>query len=237
MPTKLLMPLLGKSVTDATITKWLKSTGDKVEEYEPLLEVNTDKVDTEIPSPSSGMILAEIAMEGEVVKVGALLGWIGQPGEAIPQEGSFTEPLAITTPNQPAIIPAPLPQPVPARELGFISPVVAKIAQEQSVDLSKVPGTGMGGRITKKDLEKYLETLKLSPVVPLTGVQSTSAPINLNAPQPRHRSARYVTFSRILHSDTPDPYSESYCRAHGNERAYCPPCIHRYGSGYDPCNR
>ena len=87
MPTKLLMPLLGEAVTDATVTKWLKSTGDKVEEYEPILEVNTDKVDTEIPSPTSGVILAELAKEGEVIKVGALLAWIGQPGEAIPPAG------------------------------------------------------------------------------------------------------------------------------------------------------
>jgi len=84
MPTKLIMPLLGEAVTDATVVKWLKSIGDKVEQYDPILEVNTDKVDTEIPSPSSGVILAEFAKEGEVIKVGALLGWIGQPGEAIP---------------------------------------------------------------------------------------------------------------------------------------------------------
>ena len=71
MPTKLIMPLLGESVTDATVIKWLKSPGDKVEQYEPVLEVNTDKVDTEIPSPTSGVILAALAKEGEVVKLGA----------------------------------------------------------------------------------------------------------------------------------------------------------------------
>src|SRR5512137_2781040 len=94
MPTKLIMPLLGEAVTDATVTKWLKSTGDKVEEYEPLLEVNTDKVDTEIPSPTSGVILAELAKEGEVIKVGSLLAWIGQPGEAIPSEGTSDQPVS-----------------------------------------------------------------------------------------------------------------------------------------------
>jgi 2-oxoglutarate dehydrogenase E2 component (dihydrolipoamide succinyltransferase) len=102
MPTKLLMPLLGEAVTDATVTKWLKSIGDKVEEYEPVLEINTDKVDTEIPSPTSGVILAEYAKEGEVVKVGALLAWIGQAGEAIPQEGVPESAVpVIAPPNQP----------------------------------------------------------------------------------------------------------------------------------------
>ncbi len=168
MPTKLLMPLLGESVTDATVTKWLKSTGDKVVEYEPVLEVNTDKVDTEIPSPTSGVILAEFAKEGEVIKVGALLAWIGQPGEDIPSEGAPEQP-AVTSAPVPATPPSLTPrsedrtaaaadEPAAPRELGFISPVVAKIAAEHKVDLSKVPGTGMGGRITKKDIEKYLAT-------------------------------------------------------------------------------
>jgi len=165
MPTKLIMPLLGESVTEATVIKWLKSTGDKVEEYEPVLEVNTDKVDTEIPSPTSGVILAAMAKEGEVVKVGALLGWIGQPGEAIPDQAAPEQPATVSPPVTPSVLPtiAPPPQPVTPRELGFISPVVAKIAAERNVDLSKVPGTGMGGRITKKDLETYLETGKQVP--------------------------------------------------------------------------
>jgi pyruvate/2-oxoglutarate dehydrogenase complex dihydrolipoamide acyltransferase (E2) component len=177
MPTKLLMPLLGESVTDATVTKWLKYTGDKVEEYEPLLEVNTDKVDTEIPSPTSGVILAELAREGEVVKVGALLGWIGHAGETIPQEGAPSEGMAVSAPVQPINISVPTPSAptAPPRELGFISPVVAKIAAEQNVDLSKVPGTGLGGRITKKDIEKYLDAVKLSPTIPLPGTQPTPA--------------------------------------------------------------
>ena len=161
MPTKLIMPLLGESVTDATITKWLKSTGDKVEEYEPVLEVNTDKVDTEIPSPTTGVILTELAKEGEVVKVGALLGWIGQPGESIPEgETESTAPVTAAVPP-PAMPSAPPPA---TRELGFISPVVAKIAAEENVDLSKVTGTGMGGRITKKDLQTYLEAQKAAPM-------------------------------------------------------------------------
>ena len=168
MPTKLIMPLLGEAVTDATITKWLKSIGDKVEEYDPILEVNTDKVDTEIPCPTSGVVLAELVKEGEVVKVGALLGWIGQPGETIPEVGVPQQPTAVV----PSVIISPLPPASPSpqlsqpRELGFISPVVAKIAAEQNVDLLKVQGTGMGGRITKRDIEKYLGSREQSPTAP-----------------------------------------------------------------------
>ena len=176
MPTKLIMPLLGEAVTDATVTKWLKAVGDKVEEYEPVLEVNTDKVDTEVPSPTSGVILAELAKEGEVVKVGDVLAWIGQPGEAVPEaEGVPAQPAAavappsaqastppqVSAPAQP--VAAPVAAPAAPRELGFISPVVAKIAADQNVDLSQVPGTGMGGRITKKDVEKYVEARKQAP--------------------------------------------------------------------------
>jgi 2-oxoglutarate dehydrogenase E2 component (dihydrolipoamide succinyltransferase) len=178
MPAKLLMPLLGESVTEATVTKWLKSTGDKVEEYEPILEVNTDKVDTEIPSPTSGVILAALVNEGEVVQVGALLGWIGQPGEAIPEENAAKQPVAVSTAAFPSVpsVAAPSPQQAPPRELGFISPVVAKIAAEQNVDLSKVPGTGMGGRITKKDIEAYLEARKQAPTAPGTIAQPVPTP-------------------------------------------------------------
>jgi 2-oxoglutarate dehydrogenase dihydrolipoamide succinyltransferase (E2 component) len=185
MPTKLVMPLLGEAVTDATLTKWIKSTGDKVEEYEPVLEVNTDKVDTEIPSPTSGVILETLAKEGEVVKVGAVLAWIGQPGEAIPAEGAQAQPSAATpapAPAETAAAPAPA-QPAPEatarRELGFISPVVARIATDQNVDLSQVTGTGMGGRITKKDIEKYIEARKQAPPA-----QAPAQPAPAAAPAP-----------------------------------------------------
>ncbi len=175
MPVKLIMPLLGEAVTDATVTRWLKSTGDKVDEYEPVMEVNTDKVDTEIPSPTSGVILAEYVKEGEVIKVGTLLGWIGQPGESLPEEDASTQPMAPVPASVVAPITATPPaQPTSARELGFISPVVAKIAAEQNVDLSKVPGTGMGGRITKKDIEKYLEG----------GISTSAAPVLSPVPIP-----------------------------------------------------
>jgi pyruvate/2-oxoglutarate dehydrogenase complex dihydrolipoamide acyltransferase (E2) component len=183
MPTKLIMPLLGEAVTDATVTKWLKSVGDKVEQYEAVLEVNTDKVDTEIPCPISGVILAQLVKEGDVVKVGALLGWVGQPGEPIPAVGatdqSMEAPISLVSSTLPPVVPTA--NPALAHELGFISPVVAKIAAEQNVDLSTVQGTGMGGRITKKDMEKYLEDRKFTPAAQIAISSSSSTPPSVSS--------------------------------------------------------
>jgi 2-oxoglutarate dehydrogenase dihydrolipoamide succinyltransferase (E2 component) len=170
MPVKVTMPQLGESVVEGTITKWLKSVGDPVEEFEPLLEVNTDKVDSEIPSPSSGTLLQILVPEGTTVQAGELLALISEQGEA----GAEAPPPEIVrsaeTPSQPEMDrvsppvptepvsrPGPALPPVGRSELGFISPVVAKIAAEHNLDLRKVTGTGQGGRITKKDVLAYLE--------------------------------------------------------------------------------
>ncbi len=88
MATEVIMPQLGESVVEGTITKWLKAVGDPVEEYEALLEVNTDKVDTEVPSPASGVLLARLVEEGTLVHAGALLAWIGASGEQIAGESA-----------------------------------------------------------------------------------------------------------------------------------------------------
>jgi 2-oxoglutarate dehydrogenase dihydrolipoamide succinyltransferase (E2 component) len=190
MATKVIMPQLGESVNEGTITKWLKAPGEKVEEYEPLVEVNTDKVDTEIPSPGPGIVLATLVATGTTVHAGTLLAWIGQPGEVIPgEEGSplgesstpiETIPESLPTPDLPSVPATDLVSeyqnnsyqpPVPGRdrELGFISPVVARIASENAIDLSQVKGTGQGDRITKKDVLAYIENRgveKREPSVP-----------------------------------------------------------------------
>ncbi|MDI6695558.1 MAG: dihydrolipoamide acetyltransferase family protein [Anaerolineales bacterium] len=177
MPTQVIMPQLGESVIEGTITRWLKSVGDPVEEYEPLVEINTDKVDTEVPSPASGVILEILVPEGVTVQAGAPLAVIGQAGEVVsaPQiSGERAQPA------QPAEAPAATTAaPSPRRDLGFISPVVAKIASEHQIDLSQVVGTGQGGRITKKDVLNYLEQRsKESPVLaPVAAPQvSSTAP-------------------------------------------------------------
>ena len=87
MPIKVIMPQLGESVTEGTISKWLKEIGDEIKEFEPLLEINTDKVDSEIASPGDGTLLAKLAEEGSVVSVGTILAWIGAEGESIPDHG------------------------------------------------------------------------------------------------------------------------------------------------------
>ena len=165
MATQVLMPQLGEAVEEATITKWLKTEGDKVEEYEPLVEINTDKVDTELPSPATGTLLKIVRPEeGVAVEVGMILAWIGEPGESIPDGNSISEKDV-----QEAIITAsskvyPISTTVVESELdlgatqnlGFISPVVAKIAAEHGVDLRNITGSGLKGRITKKDIIDYI---------------------------------------------------------------------------------
>jgi len=157
MPIQVLMPQLGESVTEGTITKWLKAQGEAVNEYDPLVEVNTDKVDTEIPSPAAGFLGDILIPEGAVAKAGALLAWIVQPGEsaALPvPPGQAGSP---ASPASPELIPPGAPAASAARrDLGLISPVVATLAAEHSLDLAQVPGRGLGGRNTKKDVQDYL---------------------------------------------------------------------------------
>jgi 2-oxoglutarate dehydrogenase E2 component (dihydrolipoamide succinyltransferase) len=169
MPVKVIMPQLGESVIEGTVSKWLKARGDKVEEFEPLLEVNTDKVDSEIPSPAEGVLLEILVPEGTTVTAGTLLAWIGAEGESAPggngapaERVNVPKPELASPPPEPG---APAPYQVRDRGLGFISPVVARIASEEGLDLSQVPGTGQGGRITKKDVLAYLERRKETPTV------------------------------------------------------------------------
>lgn len=168
MSTQVLMPRLGESVDEGTISKWLKAIGDPVAQYEPLLEVNTDKVDTEIPSPAAGTVLEILAPEGSIVQVGTPLARIGAPGET-DFNGDQPAPASIPAPaapapampappfSSPSVSPVATPSPIQERDLGFISPVVKRIAREHNVDLRQVTGSGQGGRITKLDVLDYLE--------------------------------------------------------------------------------
>lgn len=166
MATKVLVPLLGEGVEEVTVTKWLKKEGDAVKELEPLLEVNTDKVDTEIPAPASGTVLKIVAQEGVPAKVGAILAFIGKPGESVDSgqlavasgksAGATSKVVtdqgqSSATNSQPSTTNRP-----PSTEIGFISPVVAKIAAEHGVNLSQVQGTGLNGRITKNDVLAFV---------------------------------------------------------------------------------
>lgn len=158
MSTKVLVPLLGEGVEEVTVIKWLKQEGDAVKELEPLLEVNTDKVDTEIPAPVSGTVLKIIAPEGLPARVGEVLAFIGKPGEST--DAAAVSPAPTARPVQTAEPPVPAAPDRPTggpATTGFISPVVARIAAERRIDLSRVRGTGLNGRITKNDVLGYAE--------------------------------------------------------------------------------
>ena len=166
MATRVIMPQLGESVVEGTVARWLKKEGDSVAEFEALLEVNTDKVDTEVPSPASGQVLQVYVPEGQTVQAGTLLAMIGEPGEAVPEApgpGAAPAPAQLAAGAAPAAPPpaagaaAPHAHERAGEDLGFISPVVAKMAAEHRLDLSRVRGTGRGGRITKKDVLAHLE--------------------------------------------------------------------------------
>jgi pyruvate/2-oxoglutarate dehydrogenase complex dihydrolipoamide acyltransferase (E2) component len=146
MPVDVKMPQLGESVTEGTIGRWLKQPGEAVAKYEPLLEVTTDKVDSEVPSTVDGTVLELLVPEGETVPVGALLARIAtaDDGPRLAAPGGA----AGSTKNQPPH------QPDGANS--FVSPVVARLAAEHNLDLSRLRGTGANGRITKRDVEQYL---------------------------------------------------------------------------------
>ena len=186
------LPALGESVTEGTVTRWLKQVGERVEVDEPLLEVSTDKVDTEIPSPISGIVEAILVQEDETVAVGTVLAHIGDgsgagaapaapaaevapapvaepapaatPAPAAPVVPAPSAPAPVAAPTAPAPVAAPPAPPAPAAPVaapaapasssnpGYVTPIVRKLANEQGVDLSRVQGTGIGGRIRKEDV-------------------------------------------------------------------------------------
>ena len=175
MSTDIVMPQMGESIFEGTITKWLKKPGDKVERDEPLFEISTDKVDAEIPSPSAG-VLKEIKVgEGKTVPIQTVVGTIDSAdgaAAAAPSKTAAPAAIAKATPQAPAAQaakPAAAPPPAskhaspaapaaPAREGARIhsSPLVRRMAKEHGIDLASVAGTGQGGRISKQDIEAYI---------------------------------------------------------------------------------
>ena len=171
--TPVVMPALGESVTEGTVTRWLKNVGDNVSVDEPLLEVSTDKVDTEIPSPASGVLLSIDVPVDSTVAVGTKLASIGASGSApasnpapAPAAPAAATPKIVPTPPQtpPPLIPKPAPaaptpvvaaapiQKTSVLDDSYVTPIVRKLAAENGVDLSRVKGTGVGGRIRKEDV-------------------------------------------------------------------------------------
>ena len=177
------MPALGESVTEGTVTRWLKNVGDQVIVDEALLEVSTDKVDTEIPSPVTGVILSIDVPVDSTVPVGARLATIGAVGGAPVTAPASVIPAPVVAVAAPIATPAPLiatPAPVApvvaaiSNEDAYVTPIVRKLAAEQGVDLSKVSGSGIGGRIRKEDV---IAASKPAPVItPSAPVSATSSP-------------------------------------------------------------
>jgi 2-oxoglutarate dehydrogenase complex dihydrolipoamide succinyltransferase (E2) component len=155
MATNIVMPQLGESVVEGTIGKWLKQIGDQIEQYEPVLEVITDKVTTEIPAPASGTLLQILVAEGATVQAGTPLAVIGAPGEVAAPSTPITP-----SPNRP-ITESPN-HPITQR----LTPVVARMIAEHNIttaELATIRGTGEGGRISKKDIENFLRTRAPAP--------------------------------------------------------------------------
>lgn len=175
MSESVVLPALGESVTEGTVTRWLKKVGDSVAVDEPLVEVSTDKVDTEIPSPVAGVIEQILVQEDETVQVGAVLVIIGDgsgAGSSAPAPAVEATPAPVVeAPVAPAYIPpaAPAPAAAPVTQVaatpaatpvattgsvdaGYVTPLVRKLAQETGIDLSQIAGTGVGGRIRKDDV-------------------------------------------------------------------------------------
>ena len=156
MATKIIMPQLGESVVDGTVGEWLKQVGDAIEEYEPIVRVSTDKVDTEVPAPAAGVLLKIHIAEGETVDSGVVLGLIGEANESTDdQTAKEAQPTATR-----------LAEPTPVknstrtqsgRYTGHMTPVVARMAAEHELDLSQIEGSGRDGRITKKDVLAYMQ--------------------------------------------------------------------------------
>jgi len=164
MPTDIIMPQMGESIVEGTITKWLKKPGDKVQRDEPLFEISTDKVDAEIPAPASGVLQEIKVAEGTTVGVNTIVGTIAADGEAAaatakpaaaPEKREEKKPAAAATPA-PTASAAPT-QESTADEEARSSPLVRKIAREHGVSLSQISGTGLGGRITKQDIMAFIE--------------------------------------------------------------------------------
>jgi 2-oxoglutarate dehydrogenase E2 component (dihydrolipoamide succinyltransferase) len=191
--TVITMPALGESVSEGTVTRWLKNVGDSVAVDEALLEVSTDKVDTEIPSPVAGTLLAIDVPVDTTVAVGARLGLIGVSGQNVSAQvaevpAPVVTPVSVPAPQpvvsapapQPAAVPAPpaTAAPVSQPQDAYVTPIVRKLANELGINLANVRGTGIGGRIRKEDLQA------LAPQSAAPSVTTTAAAATPSAPRP-----------------------------------------------------
>ena len=209
MSTEVVMPQMGESIAEGTITKWLKKVGERVERDEPLFEISTDKVDAEIPSPAAGTLTEIRFNEGDTVEVNKVVAVLD--GDGAGAAPSAQEPVKSVSPEPVKVEPPPAPEPTPpppapagaaatAEDLRRTksSPLVRKIAQEHGVDISQLEGTGLSGRVTKNDILSFIESGSApaaapsakpqapaaAPATPTKPATQPAAPAELPAPPP-----------------------------------------------------
>ena len=200
MATTVIMPQLGEAVIEGTIAAWLKEPGDSVAQYEPLLEIETDKVTTEATAEVAGTLLKILVPAGETVEVGTVLAVIGKPGEDIDQDLEFIEVAGNLDPAlereiaSPSAVSPAASEPVPPPSngpgqgrsgvyKGRISPVVGRIAEEHNIDLNLVQGTGREGRITKRDILDYIDLRNKGLAVGVLPVSTTETGLAQEPPK------------------------------------------------------
>lgn len=211
---EVVLPQLGETVTEGTITRWFKKVGDSVKADEPLFEVSTDKVDTEVPSPVAGTLLEIRVPEGETVPVGAVIAVVGD-GVAAPAAPATpapaAEPAPVAAPATPAPTAAPAPAPTPAPvpspvasapatsstegDNRLLSPVVRRLVAEHGLNVGQITGTGPGGRITREDVLDHIDAVasgKVQPSAPVAPVPPAPAPTPAPTPAPAVASSTPV---------------------------------------------
>jgi 2-oxoglutarate dehydrogenase E2 component (dihydrolipoamide succinyltransferase) len=190
------MPQMGVSVSEGTITKWNKQVGEHVDADETILEISTDKVDTEVPAPASGVVSEILVQEGETVAVGTVLARIGGEGAAAAPAAAPPEPATQAAADESEKAASEVAEPTPAQQeaapapvaahsgngKAFVSPVVARIASEHGIDPAQVAGSGSGGRVTKKDILAFLEADASKQASPATPEASAAPPAPPQAP-------------------------------------------------------
>ncbi|HPR34422.1 MAG TPA: dihydrolipoamide acetyltransferase family protein [Anaerolineaceae bacterium] len=219
MATKLIAPRPGEGVEELTVVAWLKQVGDQVEEFESVVELETDKVVTEFPSPISGTLLRIDVAAGDSVKVGEVMGLIGKPGESLDEAAQ--EPAQVPQPQEAPAEEIKQEKPVvtekTAAKSSFLSPLVRKMLDEHQLDPDQIQGTGSGGRITKQDVEAFLASpkkeaqrapepkpdLKEKPAQP---AKSAPVPSDLPGTLIPHTSTRKQIAARMVDSVLTSPH-------------------------------
>ena len=236
------MPQMGESIAEGTIVRWIKKVGERVDRDEPLFEISTDKVDAEIQSPAAGVLVEIRAKEGETVPVNSVVAVIGEAGAAVaavPVKADVPVQAPAPTPAPKPAPAAPVPLPPPAHAVAppaeaadqgapdgqrqKSSPLVRKIAQEHNLELGRVPGTGLGGRVTKDDILGYLGKGERR-AAPRVLVGAPQAAIRVPAFKPgdnvevvalsvmRKKIAEHMVFSRWIFAHVHSVFEVDYIR-------------------------